>query len=70
MRRRIIYMAARAGFGFAIAIALSSCANLHGGPDGPGDCVGPPGFCVPYFGANLVVPDAQPALAYASLRVA
>jgi hypothetical protein len=41
---------------------------LHGQPNGPGDCVGPPGFCVPYFGANAIVPDMQPARAYAAFH--
>ncbi|CAB3765172.1 hypothetical protein LMG29542_05068 [Paraburkholderia humisilvae] len=67
MKRRIVCMVGRTAFGVAMAIALSSCANLHGQPDGPGDCVGPPGFCVPYFGANAVIPDTKPAPAYASL---
>jgi hypothetical protein len=55
----------------AIALAastLTGCANFHAQPDGPGDCVGPPGFCVPYFGANAIVPDTQPARAYAAVR--
>jgi hypothetical protein len=55
----------------ALALAastLAGCANLHPQPNGPGDCVGPPGFCVPYFGANAIVPDAQPARAYAAFH--
>jgi hypothetical protein len=29
---------------------LGGCASLHPSPNGPGNCVGPPDFCVPYFG--------------------
>jgi hypothetical protein len=50
------------------ALTLAGCANFHGQPDGPGDCVGPPGFCVPYFGANAIVPDGQRPHAYAALH--
>jgi hypothetical protein len=69
MNRQIISIAWRTGLCVAVAMALTSCANFHARPDGPGDCVGPPGFCVPYFGANATMPDAKPALAYAGLPI-
>jgi hypothetical protein len=69
MKRRIVGKTVRAALGIAVATALSGCAGLQGQPDGPGDCVGPPGFCVPYFGANAISPAMKPARAYASLGV-
>lgn len=33
----------------AAGVMLSACAAAQ--PDGPGDCVGPPDFCVPFFGS-------------------
>ncbi|AWV01932.1 hypothetical protein DM992_20810 [Burkholderia sp. JP2-270] len=33
----------------AAGVVLSGCASVQ--PDGPGDCVGPPDFCVPFFGS-------------------
>ncbi len=33
----------------AAGVMLSGCAAAQ--PDGPGDCVGPPDFCVPFFGS-------------------
>jgi len=33
----------------AVGVMLSGCAAAR--PDGPGDCVGPPDFCVPFFGS-------------------
>ncbi|HDV6324496.1 TPA: hypothetical protein RJR39_000530 [Burkholderia cenocepacia] len=33
----------------AAGVMLSACATPQ--PDGPGDCVGPPDFCVPFFGS-------------------
>ncbi|GAB7526685.1 hypothetical protein [Paraburkholderia sp. 2C] len=72
MNKPIIhYIALRTSVCVAIALAastLAGCANFHGQPNGPGDCVGPPGFCVPYFGANAIVPGAQPARAYAAFH--
>jgi hypothetical protein len=64
-------IALRTGAFAAIALAgltLAGCANLQGQPDGPGNCVGPPGLCVPYFGANAIVPATQPPRAYAALH--
>ncbi|HDR8941863.1 hypothetical protein [Burkholderia vietnamiensis] len=40
---RLALVAIAAGF------VLSGCAAAQ--PDGPGDCVGPPDFCVPFFGS-------------------
>jgi hypothetical protein len=37
--------------GAVACVALSSCAALHASPNGPGDCVGPPDYCVPFFGS-------------------
>jgi hypothetical protein len=72
VRKQIIKrIALRTSACVAIALAastLAGCANFHAQPDGPGDCVGPPGFCVPYFGANAIVPDMQPARAYAAFH--
>lgn len=68
MKRHIIVKTWRAALGVAAAAALSGCAGLHGQPNGPGDCVGPPGFCVPYFGANAIVPDTQPSRVYAAFH--
>jgi hypothetical protein len=31
--------------------ALAGCSSLQGTADGPGNCVGPPDFCTPYFGS-------------------
>ncbi|WP_322011122.1 hypothetical protein [Paraburkholderia sp. J12] len=33
------------------AFALAGCASLQPTADGPGNCVGPPDFCTPYFGS-------------------
>ncbi|CAG9194297.1 conserved exported hypothetical protein [Burkholderia gladioli] len=33
----------------AAGALLSGCAAAR--PNGPGDCVGPPDFCVPFFGS-------------------
>jgi hypothetical protein len=33
----------------AAGTLLSGCAAAR--PNGPGDCVGPPDFCVPFFGS-------------------
>ncbi|WJN74487.1 hypothetical protein [Burkholderia anthina] len=33
----------------AACVVLSGCASAR--PDGPGDCVGPADFCVPFFGS-------------------
>lgn len=33
----------------AAGAMLSGCAAAR--PNGPGDCVGPPDFCVPFFGS-------------------
>ncbi|MDR6502689.1 hypothetical protein J2785_005873 [Burkholderia ambifaria] len=33
----------------AAGVMLSGCAAAQ--PDGPGDCVGPADFCVPFFGS-------------------
>jgi hypothetical protein len=35
----------------AMLTQLAGCASFHGSPNGPGDCVGPPDFCVPFFGS-------------------
>ncbi|WP_296650852.1 hypothetical protein [Paraburkholderia sp.] len=42
----------RFALGAALTFALAGCAGLHGQPDGPDGCVGPAGFCQPYFGAG------------------
>jgi len=34
-----------------VTIPLFGCASLHPSPNGPGDCVGPPDYCIPYFGS-------------------
>jgi hypothetical protein len=34
----------------AVGATLCGCAALQGSPNGPGDCVGPPDFCTPFFG--------------------
>ncbi|MDQ7979032.1 hypothetical protein QYH69_17420 [Paraburkholderia sp. SARCC-3016] len=68
MKRHIIANIWRAAVGVAAAAALSGCAGLHGQPNGPGDCVGPPGFCDPYFGANALGPDMKPAFVYAAFH--
>ncbi len=33
------------------AFALAGCSSLQRTADGPGNCVGPPDFCTPYFGS-------------------
>jgi hypothetical protein len=35
----------------ALLTQFAGCASLHGQPNGPGDCVGPPDYCIPYFGS-------------------
>jgi hypothetical protein len=35
----------------AAGATLCGCASLHASPNGPGDCVGPPDFCTPFFGS-------------------
>jgi hypothetical protein len=35
----------------AAGATLCGCASLHPSPNGPGDCVGPPDYCTPFFGS-------------------
>ncbi|HKR47280.1 MAG TPA: hypothetical protein VJU59_47745 [Paraburkholderia sp.] len=51
MKSRMLSYALRAALCITVAAAFSGCANLHPQPNGPGDCVGPAGFCVPFFGS-------------------
>lgn len=51
MKSRIVIYVVRAALCVAAAAALSGCASLHPQPNGPGDCVGPPDYCVPFFGS-------------------
>lgn len=34
-----------------VGISLCGCSSLHLSPNVPGDCVGPPDYCIPYFGS-------------------
>jgi hypothetical protein len=61
--------ALRVALGIAAAASLAACANLHPSPDGPGNCVGPPDYCVPYFGASNALPDNRPPVSLANLHV-
>ncbi|CAM2181163.1 hypothetical protein [Burkholderia cepacia] len=48
--RPLLVRSARAALvAIAAGMMLSGCAGAQ--PDGPGDCVGPPDFCVPFFGS-------------------
>lgn len=51
MKSRLVSCLLRAAVCVAAAAAMSGCANLHAQPNGPGDCVGPPDYCVPFFGS-------------------
>ncbi|WP_179949317.1 hypothetical protein [Burkholderia sp. MSMB1078WGS] len=50
---KLLSLLARSARLMLLAIAagamLSACASAQ--PDGPGHCVGPPDFCVPFFGS-------------------
>lgn len=35
----------------AVGTTLFGCASLHPSPNGPGNCMGPPDFCQPFFGS-------------------
>jgi len=51
MKFRNLYIKiARLAICLAAGATLCGCAALHGSPNGPGDCVGPPDYCTPYFG--------------------
>jgi hypothetical protein len=51
MKSRIVTYVLRAAVCVAAVAAMSGCANLNPQPNGPGDCVGPPDFCQPFFGS-------------------
>ncbi|WP_167336029.1 hypothetical protein [Paraburkholderia bannensis] len=51
MKSRIVTYIVRAALCAVATAAISGCANLHPQPNGPGDCVGPPDYCVPFFGS-------------------
>ncbi len=51
MKSRIVTYIVRAALCAVATAAMSGCANLHPQPNGPGDCVGPPDYCVPFFGS-------------------
>ncbi|WP_164707863.1 hypothetical protein [Paraburkholderia phosphatilytica] len=52
MMKPLLFRLFRCTVLFALAgFALSGCASLHPSANGPGDCMGPPDFCVPYFGS-------------------
>ncbi|WP_199272481.1 hypothetical protein [Paraburkholderia acidisoli] len=51
MKLRLLSRLLRAALCLAAVAAVSGCANLHPQPNGPGDCVGPPDYCVPFFGS-------------------
>jgi hypothetical protein len=51
MKSRIVSYVVRAALCVAAAAAVSGCANLQPQANGPGDCVGPPDYCVPFFGS-------------------
>ncbi|WP_186308643.1 hypothetical protein [Paraburkholderia sp. BCC1885] len=52
MKPRTLYLRLiRLAVYVAAGATLCGCAALHGAPDGPGDCVGPPDYCTPFFGA-------------------
>lgn len=51
MKLRLFSRVLRAALCLAAVAAVSGCANLHPQPNGPGDCVGPPDYCVPFFGS-------------------
>lgn len=50
-RRSLVSSIRLSGFLMVVAVLLGGCASIHASPDGPGDCVGPPSFCTPYFGS-------------------
>jgi hypothetical protein len=52
MKSRMVSFLLRASVCIVAAAAMSGCASLHPQPNGPGDCVGPPDYCVPYFGGS------------------
>ncbi len=49
LRPLLVRTARLALVAMAAGAMLSGCANVR--PNGPGDCVGPPDFCVPFFGS-------------------
>ncbi|WP_169740119.1 hypothetical protein [Paraburkholderia acidipaludis] len=51
MKSRIVTYVLRAAVCVAAVAAMSGCASLNPQPNGPGDCVGPPDFCQPFFGS-------------------
>jgi hypothetical protein len=34
-----------------LCAVLAGCASMQGTANGPNDCVGPPSYCVPFFGS-------------------
>ncbi|GAB2872909.1 hypothetical protein GCM10027093_05550 [Paraburkholderia jirisanensis] len=67
MRSHNIKAAIRSALVIAASGALAACASLHPSPNGPGDCVGPPDYCVPYFGASQAVPADRATVSLASI---
>jgi hypothetical protein len=52
MKSRTMYRKALYLILLAVAgIPLCGCSSLDPSADGPGDCVGPPDYCIPYFGS-------------------
>jgi hypothetical protein len=67
MRSHNIKAALRVALVIAASGAVAACASLHPSPNGPGDCVGPPDYCVPFFGASQAVPPGEPAVSLARI---
>jgi hypothetical protein len=67
MRSHHIRTAIRSALLIAASGTLAACAGLHPTANGPGDCVGPPDYCVPFFGASQALPADRPAVSLASI---